>query len=271
MSKKKILFLILFITCLFFIAGCSEEKECDTSSDCPTKTCQTVRCSEGECEYNTLPNCCGNLKCDAAAGENECTCPKDCGECEGTETFKDASTGKERETEHLRYDCNEYDDCLLDSSRSQKQLFPKPKILTYFTLSITLDFEEPFDVLKSDFRVKFDLESVDEYLVFPVKLTGIKVLDKQRNLLGEKDITQQLDEVEDSFEEDMDLLKGTDVLEEEKYVILRVNYEYSIRESTGERDEEGNKIYAPSDYQPKSFEYQLSEKITFVNPRGAIG
>lgn len=265
MVKKKILFLILLTISLFLISGCIEKRECETSSDCTTRRCKTVQCIESKCSYNIIPNCCGNIKCEPNAGENKCTCADDCGKCEGRETFEDKATGGEKETEYLSYMCDEYDNCVLDSERKAEQFF-KEKSLSYFDLGITSSFEQPFDVLRSSFRVKVELEDADEDLVFPINFTGIKVLDRQKRILGEKGVKKQLNKVGASFEEELGLLYGTDVLEEKKYVTIRINYEYSVLERIG-RDEQGNPIYAPSSPERHSFDYNFVERLTFVNSR----
>ncbi len=267
MVKKKILFLVLLtllIACLFLISGCFEKKECKASIDCPAKECKTAQCTQGKCVYNTVPNCCGNRKCESSVGENKCSCVTDCGNCSGKAEYTDPATNKVKETKYLSYTCTLRNDCVLDSERKTEQFF-KEKVFTYFTIGITSSFEQPFDVTKSPMVIKFDLEDVDEKLVFPIKFTAIKVLDRQSKVLGEtEDMDKELNKVGDSFEQELSLPYGTDVLEEEKYVTVRINYEYAILEKTG-TDDEGEPIYAPSDTKRDSYEYQFSNKLIFVN------
>lgn len=268
MVKKKTLFLLLLVTSLFLIGGCLEKKECETSYDCMKRECRTAQCIEGECAYNIIPNCCGNMNCEANVRENKCTCSKDCGECEGRETFKEKGTNREVETEYLSYMCK-HNECVLDVPVSEiefkeKDFTPKD-IHGHFTIGVSSSFEQPFDVFKSVFNVKVELQDADEKAVLPINFTRIVVKDKQYTL-GKKEIDKKLNQIGDKFEEELNLLKGTDILEETKYVVLKIEYYYSVLEKTG-TDEEGNPIYTATKPEWGSIEHSFGEKLAFVNPR----
>jgi hypothetical protein len=64
---------------ILFLAGCGGE--CKTAEDCPSKIAYQASCVDSECKYAPLPNMCGNMQCET--GENECSCPQDCGQCTG--------------------------------------------------------------------------------------------------------------------------------------------------------------------------------------------
>ena len=74
--------LVLTIVGIIFISGCIQqvEKECETGSDCPTKTCFTPQCTDNKCVYSSIDNCCGNGRCEV--GETYLECAADCPDCD---------------------------------------------------------------------------------------------------------------------------------------------------------------------------------------------
>jgi hypothetical protein len=64
---------------LIFIIGCAE-KECKTDSDCLTKDCFTVQCTDTKCVYSPISDCCGNEICEV--GEIYPECVVDCPNCD---------------------------------------------------------------------------------------------------------------------------------------------------------------------------------------------
>jgi hypothetical protein len=72
--------IILLIIGLVLLVSC-KKKVCEKDIDCKAKPHFTVACVDYNCSYYPKPNECGNLKCET--GENRCTCPDDCGPCEG--------------------------------------------------------------------------------------------------------------------------------------------------------------------------------------------
>jgi hypothetical protein len=57
-------------------------ESCTTASDCSvgTNNCVSATCnsSTNKCEYQTVPDCCGNGYCEEQYGENCATCSTDC-------------------------------------------------------------------------------------------------------------------------------------------------------------------------------------------------
>ncbi len=71
--------LILAVIGIIFISGCVE-KECETDVDCLTKTCFTSQCTDNNCIYSPISDCCGNDKCEP--GEIYENCVADCPNCD---------------------------------------------------------------------------------------------------------------------------------------------------------------------------------------------
>ncbi len=63
--------------------ACAHEKLTGQQPNCTgsVSACKYNTCIDGECVLNATANCCGNDKCEPAAGENCSTCFKDCGAC----------------------------------------------------------------------------------------------------------------------------------------------------------------------------------------------
>ncbi len=79
MRIRKIAVFIILVLAVAFISGCVE-KECETSADCLTKTCFAAQCTDNECVYSSITNCCGNEICEV--GENYTGCAADCPNCD---------------------------------------------------------------------------------------------------------------------------------------------------------------------------------------------
>jgi len=55
-------------------------RECKTDSDCLTKNCFTVQCTDNKCVYSPIVDCCGNEICEL--GETYENCTRDCPNCD---------------------------------------------------------------------------------------------------------------------------------------------------------------------------------------------
>ncbi|MBU2496534.1 MAG: DUF1080 domain-containing protein [Nanoarchaeota archaeon] len=55
-------------------------RECETATDCLTKTCFIAECSNNKCVYSPIADCCGNDRCEV--GETYKDCVIDCPNCD---------------------------------------------------------------------------------------------------------------------------------------------------------------------------------------------
>ena len=70
-----------------------DDASCNDGNDCTNGTCNAA----SGCEYNMIPDCCGNGSCES--GEDICTCPEDCGTPPSTEI--DCSDGSDNDCDAL--------------------------------------------------------------------------------------------------------------------------------------------------------------------------
>ncbi|MBI5390472.1 hypothetical protein HZB02_03215 [Candidatus Woesearchaeota archaeon] len=105
-------------------AGC---KRCVSTNPCEVAVCGEE--TNYFCEYRKKPECCGNYACEA--GENQCSCPVDCGQCS-------RATG-----DYLSYACSA-GSCI---SFLKEKAIPKTLVETKLYLGVSLlvkvSYEEP--------------------------------------------------------------------------------------------------------------------------------
>lgn len=148
-------------------------------------------CVSGECLLDNEAICCGNKECQE--GENECSCPQDCGKCESTEQF-------------MKKECNDDNECvgflnteIIDKS-SQTMSVPAGGNTV---LSFSASFDNPFILGHSKFNIKIKPDKLDDKT--EIEIMRIKIFDNDRNiltLLGEKDINQRLYTINSEIDED---------------------------------------------------------------------
>ncbi|MBW2993892.1 hypothetical protein KY315_00555 [Candidatus Woesearchaeota archaeon] len=117
------------------------------------------------CEHRPIPNTCGNFICDAA--ENPCTCPEDCGPCEG-----DAGT-------HTTFVCvNNACVAQLKSGVTQesKSLFDD-RNLNAFHLQNNYIYKNPLNVNTDKITLEFNLYNKKED-TSDIKITAIRLFDR---------------------------------------------------------------------------------------------
>jgi hypothetical protein len=165
-----------------------DAEECDDSNPCTSDKCMTINEYE-YCvnEYITNRPCCGNKICDP--GEDKCSCPGDCGEC-------DHEYGK-----YIAYKCNPNNMCmpLIKEGVSEE----KSKIFTTSSLSdlkyeIRLFYTHPFNV-ESKFKIQMTL--IDKgSSVTDASITSIQLLESSDNLLGELQLNEKISEIGETRE-----------------------------------------------------------------------
>ncbi len=267
--KSKIIFLLVIFS-LLFVSGC---KECKVSSDCSSKarelysgystSCLDIECADNKCEISEISNCCGNKRCERDAGENECTCAKDCEKCEGKGEVQVGS--RTYDAQYLEYGCSTDNECklMIDDSLIKQVSLTDEKELNYFTMEIKSSYDYPFNVDDSGFYVEIKLKDTDEDLVLPVAITNLKLVEREL-LIGEADVDETLSYVGDSSTMRVPVTYNMQEIEEEKRISLIIEYTYKKRERV-DRDEEGNPIYE-EEIVRDSYEKSYSSKMLFVDP-----
>jgi len=270
MKTKFFISLLIFV--ILLTSGC---KECKVSSDCNSKVresygsyldkCLDVECNvNNKCEIGIINNCCGNKRCEESAGENKCTCEKDCGKCEGKGQIKIRS--RTYDTEYLKYYCNKTNDCVfgVDESLIRNIDLTNSMDFRYFKVGMTTSLDQPFNIDSSKFNVKLQIEDTNEFLVFPVTITSLKLTEGEF-LIGEKIFNKELDHIGDYFIGEIPISADSmQEIEEEKRMTLVIDYIYIINERTG-RNDEGDPIYEKKTVRD-SYEKRYGSKLFFVNP-----
>ena len=183
------------ILSLLLIASCSKP-ECEKTLDCPRRNCQLARCSQEKCFYEAQKNCCGNRlneSIEDGMKGGKCTCPQDYGKCEGKPKIKVGARWED--TAYLHYFCNEKQECILgiENKDLAVQNFLDQIDTYYFKMSSIPKFIKPFDVNSNQFEFRISLDEAHEELVFPVRVTKLKVLYSSQNarveqLIADRDL-----------------------------------------------------------------------------------
>lgn len=258
MKFKSILLMILLLVSVFLITSCGKKAECDSSSDCATgNPCIIGRCKEGQCVNTIKPDCCGNAKCEPGSGENKCTCSLDCGRCEGkvkynVTTFRGL---KEKEANYAQYTCiNNICTIGVDASDiSVLRLTNDVDERGGFKAEVLTTLNSPFDLSKDNATVRVQLKDVDPDVLSAITFTSIQVLSGSE-LMGEKLVSNKLNQVGDIFTESLNLVSSQSIVEEEKRIDIKLDFTYTV-------DERGEEVIERDDSKSR-----LSEEIIFVAP-----
>lgn len=245
--KYKNILLTILLICLIFLSGCGGE--CKESSDCPSKTCYLVKCVDKKCVETSKENCCGNGICEAKAGETECSCEEDCGEC------------AENVGTYLEYLCDG-DECVTDVRKGviQKASFTdKISIRGVGDISATYTFDQPFNVDGSLFNIRLVLENKQSSIEY-VKINKVNVYEElgirgvQVKSYGEKIVDRILWDPRIEVVDDVVLEFPSNMTEDEKILTVEIIYEYA-------------KLYRGSIIIGSgSYKKQLQEEMYFVDP-----
>lgn len=226
---------------VLFLAGC--KGQCRIDSDCPGKPCYDVSCQERECVQTSVPNCCGNARCEK--GEDACSCQVDCGRCEGKE-------GKYLEKLCLDNQCQ----VGLDRAKIQIQSLTHSKDLTGFKINVLASIDQPFDVDMSTMYFEAEMTDRKENVEMP-KLSKVQVLAKsnrQEVILGEKDFNRPFWNIGSKISDKINLHYPFEKKENEVEAFIRVFYEYT------------EKIGGERKIRRTQYDKTLGSKMIFVNP-----
>lgn len=210
-----------------FIYPCPES--CDDNNPATRDYCDV---ETHFCNHEPIINTCGNYICET--GENKCTCPIDCGYCEGF-------VG-----EFLELKCVE-NKCVADATNVniEKNSILDERNIGAIKLINNYNYNKPFDVNKDKFELKFSM------YVLPEGTTGFKI-DTIRVLSG----TEELGKIDSNK-----IVKSTDTkiavgvkeisgFEKSKTVTLKIWYSYNKNGKT-----------------EKGTYSKTLGKISFINPK----
>ena len=202
-NNKKVL-LLLLVASLIIVSSCAKA-ECKTSSDCLSKQCTLSKCENKKCVYTLGRDCCGNgVKDSVEDGKpgTQCTCPADYGKCEGKGKVKIGS--RVEDAAYVHYYCGRDGRCTLgvESKDISPQNFLDAISLGYFKASSVVRYNKPFDVSKDFFELKITLDDASKDLVFPIKITNIKLLfsgdSRTELLIAEENLDTSISNVGDT-------------------------------------------------------------------------
>lgn len=230
--------------------------------DCSRQNCFTAQCVDKKCQYNAVPNCCGNRICEEAR-ENKCTCPADCGKCQGYGKMTIGTSKREIDTKFLQYLCvNKQCMFTVDKNEVQETNLLNEGNLQYFDIESVITFNNPFDLAKDNFKVKITLKDTDEEVVLPIKIK--KIVFKQGEILyAARDLTgKQLSKIGDNIDVLVQPMYELETLEEQKRLTYRLEYEYVITQKDA-RLPDGTQTYKEVTNR-EDYENRFTTKITLL-------
>ena len=240
---------MLLVVTLFVLSSC--KPECRTSPDCLQKTCSLSKCENKKCAYTPQINCCGNgVKDSIEDGKpgTQCTCPADYGKCEGKGKVKIGS--KVEDAVYSHYYCARDGKCILgvESKNIAPQNFLDSISLGYFKASSVVRYNKPFDVSKDSFELKITLDDASKDLVFPIKLTNIKLLfsgdSRTELLIAEENIDTSIINVGGTVTIDVSLNLDYKPQEVEEAGSVRYTLDYTYtKKIPGGRTPDGTTLY----------------------------
>ncbi|MBN1645008.1 hypothetical protein JW851_03145 [Candidatus Woesearchaeota archaeon] len=215
------LFLVFFALILLLLAGCGGE--CKIDSDC-VKPHFAGKCINKECKFTPVPNEIGNGICEP--GENKCNAPVDCGICQG-------SNGP-----YLKYQCinNKCVDAVPLDLIKPVYLSSDAKV-SGISFKVISDFNQPFNIKKDLFDVKFSLMSlpgtIEDITLKQIELSGV-TSDRRKISLYDDALNRPL-HVELDVEKELILgLSSAEVFGELSNLVLTVYFDYYVV-SSGKR------------------------------------
>lgn len=160
------------------------------------------------CMHEYIEGVCGNYKCES--GENKCTCPKDCGPCEG-------DVGK-----YLSLKC-ENDECIakLKTTEVEVKSILDERNIGAIKLINNYIYDQPFNINEDKFHLEFKIYSLPED-ISEIKIDAVRVLEGTDEL-GKVEPKQKISEQGNNVDV---LLNPISSYEDEKSIILKIWYSY---------------------------------------------
>jgi hypothetical protein len=262
-ARNRLLILVLVIVIstflLLLLAGCKEKAECKTNYDCNTgNECIIGKCVNEKCVQTPRANCCGNHKCEADSGENKCICSDDCGRCEGKATYN-ASTSrgiKILNATYAVYMCVNKE-CIVGvppEKVNTLSLINSLEVSAVFKAETLTTINNPFDTSKDKASVRVTLKDLGSQVQGGITIKGIQVLDGS-NLMGEAILDQKLSSVDDTYTQELSLKSAQSMVDVEKSIDLKIDFEYVIPERSQPVTKRG------------SLKPKLAQKVFFITQK----
>jgi hypothetical protein len=237
-NLKKIILFLTIITILFLFQAC-KEKECKNDNDC-FRIGFKGTCIDYKCAYIPIPNFCGNNICET--GENECTCPEDCGPC----------TGSYKGSKYLQKTCIQ-DKCLADIPENKKSpiSFSREIRNAGDTFSSNIIFKQPFNTKKDLLTIELILKNQDknnrDEFIKNIEITAT-TSDRRNIIIARKEINKYLWREGNKIKEEIILDFISPKIEDElTNVEIKINYDYTQKTSTSETEKTSSfKITLPN-------------------------
>jgi hypothetical protein len=259
MKLQSLLIVLMLVISVFLLASCKEKAECQTTSECNTDNkCIIGKCVNEKCVETPRANCCGNHKCEADSGENKCICSDDCGRCEGKATYN-ASTSrgiKILNATYAVYMCVNKQ-CIVGvppEKVNTLSLINSLEVSAVFKAETLTTINNPFDTSKDKASVRVTLKDLGSQVQGGVTIKGIQILDGS-NLMGEAILDQKLSNVGDTYTQELSLKSAQSIVEEEKSIDLKIDFEYVI-------PERGQPVTKRGSLKPK-----LAQKVFFITQK----
>jgi hypothetical protein len=254
-----ILVLIASILSIIFLAGC-QKAQCSVNNDCrlASNKCDISRCVKARCVLEVGPNCCGNGECEASSGENKCSCPVDCGKCSGKVKYDViGSRGpKQVNASYAIYYCED-SECKIGVDNSvvtQLSLMPTNNIdeAGAFTAETLTIMNNPFIIGNDKVTVRIRLTDLNPAVTsMGIIFTNIQIVSGSE-LMGERVIVKKMITVGQLLEETFSLNSSQSLVEEDKTIYIKVDYEYTLQGKA-----------API---RNSYKAKLADKVWFIVP-----
>ena len=233
------------------ISGC-QKPECKTGSDCSSRPCTISSCQDSKCNYVLKRNCCGNHINETTEDNkpgNKCTCPQDYGTCEGKGKIKVGS--RTEDAVYVHYYCSAENKCIFgaDPNDVTNLNFLDSVNDGFLKASSIVKYNKPFDVNADSIELKVSLDDANKALVFPVKLTKVKLLfygesSRAEQLIAEETLNSALNSVggEANIKLLLNLNYRPQQLEESGTLRYSLDYTYTKQVVAG-RASDGTALY----------------------------
>jgi len=238
--------IVLSVFLLVVLAGCGGE--CSEAADCAPRPHFTAACVDSECQYQPIPNECGNNQCEAQADENKCTCPQDCGQCSGPVPG----------SEHLVQMCIA-GECSQDVSGQPTPVVSSNDVRSAGdTFKIETEYNTPFNVKRDVATFTIMLSQLgrnnENHEVTSIELSGMTD-DRRTITLGRKEVGKHVWAAGDSITEEL-ILDFPSAESEGTLRNLELVVNYNYEQVTGTRTTE----------RQASVKNRMREELVFVKP-----
>jgi len=265
MLKPFYILLAPALLAVLLTAGCGRGPQCQQASDCRSKgPCFESLCSSGICKTAPIDDCCGNGICEGSVAdgasplikeppgsdnkesstntlldiasedgnertpiENACTCPEDCGKCEGAASYI-AEDGDPVAATYIRMQCTDFRTCEPAYSKIDQYYSNEYREINFNGIVFDVILRYPNAIVTNRDSIDIELKIVeinDARITYPVTITSARVLD-DAIMFGENLNKYTLDAAEDSVEIAVPIHEPGKKPEERHQLNLQLGLEY---------------------------------------------